>query len=412
LSGVLRFTTAGSVDDGKSTLIGRLLVDTQGAFEDQVYAATRDNEKRGGHGIDFALLTDGLKAEREQGITIDVAYRYFSTPRRKFIIADAPGHEQYTRNMITAASTVEAAVILVDVQNGVTAQSRQHACIAHLMGIQHLIIAVNKMDLAGYERAPFERVREEFSLFLNRLGHDGARFIPLSALRGDMVVERGHQLSWYTGPALLETLESLKIDDQPLRKPFRMAVQLVNRPPVLGIPDFRGYMGRVISGRLKAGQRIMVLPSRHEAVVDRVFNGDGTCDYAGPGDSITVTLDRDLDVSRGDLLTAIEGAPAPRSQFDALLCWMSDRRLKPGGRYMLRHTTRLTKAVIPTVDHRVDIHSLNRVEAGEVVKNDIAYVKVKTFQPLACEAYRVNRGTGAFILIDDENGTAAAGMIQ
>jgi sulfate adenylyltransferase subunit 1 len=296
--GLLRFITAGSVDDGKSTLIGRLLVDARGAFEDQVSAAQRDNERRGGKGIDFALLTDGLKAEREQGITIDVAYRYFNTERRKFIIADAPGHEQYTRNMVTGASTADLALILVDARQGLVTQSRRHAYIAHLVGIRHIIVAVNKMDLIGFQKETYDRICAEFKSFFQQLGPVDLRFIPISALQGDMVVQRGDNLPWYTGDTVMETLETIEIEQQDASH-LRFPIQLVNRPPLPELGDFRGYMGRMASGRVKVGQQIAIMPGGRKTTVTGIMTFEGDRQTAFAPQSLTVTLAEDLDASRG-----------------------------------------------------------------------------------------------------------------
>jgi sulfate adenylyltransferase subunit 1 len=410
--GLLRFLTAGSVDDGKSTLIGRLLVDARGAFEDQVSAAQRDNERRGGKGIDFALLTDGLKAEREQGITIDVAYRYFSTDRRKFIIADAPGHEQYTRNMVTGASTADLALILVDARTGLVTQSRRHAFIAHLLGIRHVVVVVNKMDLVDYDREQYERVCNDFRDFFSRLDPIDLRFIPMSALLGDMVVQRGDNLPWYDGPTMMEILETIEIDQQDASH-LRFPVQLVNRPPMPELADFRGYMGRIASGRVNVGQRVMVMPAGRQTTVTGISAFDGDLQSAFAPQSITLTLAEDLDVSRGDMITGIEDAPAARKEFEATICWMSPKPMRTGAKYLLRHTSRRVKAMPAEIAYRIDPNTLER-QTGltELHQNEIARVSIKTLQPIACDSYRENRETGAFILIDDANDTAGAGFID
>jgi sulfate adenylyltransferase subunit 1 len=410
--GLLRFITAGSVDDGKSTLIGRLLVDARGAFEDQVSAAQRDNERRGGKGIDFALLTDGLKAEREQGITIDVAYRYFNTERRKFIIADAPGHEQYTRNMVTGASTADLALILVDARQGLVTQSRRHAYIAHLVGIRHIIVAVNKMDLVDFKKDVYDRICSEFQTFFEQLGPVDLRFIPISALQGDMVVQRGSNLPWYNGATVMETLETIEVEQQDARH-LRFPVQLVNRPPLPELGDFRGYMGKIASGRVKVGQKIAILPSGRQTKVTGILTFDGEKDTAFAPQSITMTLAEDVDTSRGDMITGIDDAPQPRTQVEATICWMSPKPMKSGGKYRLRHTTRLVKALVSGIQYRVDPNTLERqTEIPELRQNDIARISVKTLLPIACDSYRQNRETGAFLLIDDNNDTAGAGFIE
>jgi sulfate adenylyltransferase subunit 1 len=411
--GLLRFITAGSVDDGKSTLIGRLLVDARGAFEDQVSAATRDNERRGGKGIDFSLLTDGLKAEREQGITIDVAYRYFATDRRKFIIADSPGHEQYTRNMVTAASKVDLALILVDARQGLVTQSRRHAFIAHLLGIRHFIIAVNKMDLVDYSRDRYNQIVAEFTEFFSRLDPVDLRFVPISALLGDMVVERGSSLGWYDGPTTMELLETVEIERQDASH-LRFPVQLVNRPPLAELGDFRGYMGQIVSGRVRVGQPVTILPAGRHTKVTGIVTFDGDLENAFSPQSITLTLAEDIDIVRGDMIVEDDGnPPSPQTSLNAIVCWMSAKPMRPGKKYGLRHTTRRVKAMVNTIDYRIDPNTLERATGIEELKqNDIAHVSIKTLLPIVCDPYRVNRETGAFILIDDSNDTVAAGFIE
>ena len=410
--GLLRFITAGSVDDGKSTLIGRLLVDARGAFEDQVSAATRDNERRGGKGIDFSLLTDGLKAEREQGITIDVAYRYFSTERRKFIIADAPGHEQYTRNMVTAASTADLALILVDARTGMVTQSRRHSFIAHLLGIRHFVIAVNKMDLVDYSRERYEQVVKEFTDFFNMLDPVDVRYVPISALQGDMVVERGNLFPWYEGPTVMELLETMEIEQQDASD-LRFPVQLVNRPPMPELGDFRGYMGRIASGRVQVGETISIQPGGRRTTVTGITTFDGERESAFAPQSVTLTLAEDVDISRGDIIAGIENSPNPRRELEATLCWMSREPMKVGAKYLLRHTSRKVKAMVTGIGYKIDPNTLERATGmTELKQNEIASVTVKTLQPIACDAYKTNRETGAFILIDESNDTVAAGFIS
>ena len=412
-SNVLRFTTAGSVDDGKSTLIGRLLVETQGAFEDQIEGAKRENERRGGKGIDFSLLTDGLRAEREQGITIDVAYRYFATPNRKFIIADAPGHEQYTRNLVTSASNSDLAVILIDARNGMMTQSRRHTFIAGLLGIRHFIVAINKMDLIDFGRERYEEIKRDFHNFINRLGGAEVYCIPISALEGDHVTEPSQRMPWYTGPKMLELLESIQVDDGASKLPFRFAVQLVSRPPASpDFPDFRGYMGRVASGSVRVGDRIVVLPSGARSTVAGIVTRDGRLDQAFARQSVTITLADDLDISRGDLISSEDRAVA-RTDFKATLCWMNERKLRLNHRYVLRHTTKTVRAVINEIDYRLDVNTLERQSpVSELQTNDIGLVRIKTLQPVVCDPYVVNRQTGGFIIVDENNDTVAAGMIQ
>jgi sulfate adenylyltransferase subunit 1 len=410
--GLLRFITAGSVDDGKSTLIGRLLVDARGAFEDQVSAAQRDNERRGGKGIDFSLLTDGLKAEREQGITIDVAYRYFNTERRKFIIADSPGHEQYTRNMVTAASTADLALILVDSRQGLVAQSRRHAFIAHLLGIRHVIVAVNKMDLVDFSRQRYDAVCDDFRSFFARLDPIDLRFVPISALLGDMVVERGGNLAWYSGPTVMELLETIEIEQQDASH-LRFPIQLVNRPPLAELTDFRGYMGRIASGRVHAGQPVTIMPSGRRTTVTGIVTFDGESESAFAPQSVTLTLAEDVDTSRGDMITGIDDVPETRREFAATVCWMNSKPLRAGGKYRLRHTTRLVKAIVSKIHYRIDPNTTERQPGpAELHQNDIARIAIKTLQPIACDPYRANRETGSFLLIDDNNETAGAGVIE
>ncbi len=411
-NGVLRFITAGSVDDGKSTLIGRLLHDTRAIFEDQLAAVQRASWKRGQDEMDLSLLTDGLEAEREQGITIDVAYRYFATPRRKFIIADTPGHEQYTRNMVTGASTADAAVILVDARKGVLPQTRRHTYIAHLLGVRHIVVAVNKMDLVGYDQAVFERIRGDFLAFASALGIPELRFIPLSALRGDLVVERGTGMDWYRGPTLLVTLEEIDarrgIDALPLRFP----VQLVVRPG--SGSDFRGYAGRLESGAIEPGDELQALPSGRRSVIrDIVFHGKSV-PGAVAGDSVTLVLADDIDVSRGDMLADASDAPRAVKSLKARLCWFSEAPLNRSARFVLKHTTRTVKARLASLDDRVDINTLERqLSPAGLAMNDIAHVSLTLAQPVFMDPYDLNRATGSFVLIDEvTNHTLAAGMIE
>ncbi len=414
--GVLRFITAGSVDDGKSTLIGRLLHDTSAILEDQLAAVARASQKRGQEEIDLSLLTDGLEAEREQGITIDVAYRYFTTPRRKFIIADTPGHEQYTRNMVTGASTADAAVILVDTRKGVLPQTRRHTYLAHLLGVRHIIVAVNKMDLVGYDETAFERIRGEFLAFVSALGIPDLRFIPISALRGDLVVGRGANMPWYGGPTLLLALEELEIADEADALPFRFPVQLVVRPGTGS--DFRGYAGRIESGVLFAGAEVLALPSGRRAVVKDITSLDKSLTVAVAGDSVTLVLTDDIDISRGDLLADPAAAPRTARTVDARICWLSaeplDAKTLHAARFVLKHTTRSVKAKIVSLDHRVDVDTLARQGApAGLAMNDIARVAIALAQPIFVDPYELNRATGSFILVDETtHQTVAAGMIE
>jgi len=414
--GVLRFITAGSVDDGKSTLIGRLLHDTRAIFEDQLAAVARASSRRGQDDLDLSLLTDGLEAEREQGITIDVAYRYFATPRRKFIIADTPGHEQYTRNMVTGASTADAAVILVDARKGVLPQTRRHTYIAHMLGVRHIVVAVNKMDLVGSDEATFERIRRDFRAFASALGIADLRCIPISALRGDLVVERGENMKWYRGPTLLAALEQIDVADEADALPFRFPVQLVVRPGAG--TDFRGYSGRIESGVLHRGAEVLALPSGRRTVVKDIVCLDDSLPAAVSGDSVTLTLADDIDVSRGDLLAEPALPPRTVKEIEARICWLSaqplDARALPAARFLLKHTTRSVKARLISLDSRVDVATLERqAKPAGVAMNDIAHVALALAQPLFVDSYELNRATGSFILIDEAtNQTVAAGMID
>jgi sulfate adenylyltransferase subunit 1 len=413
---VLRFITAGSVDDGKSTLIGRLLHDTSAIFEDQLAAVARASSRRGQEDIDLSLLTDGLEAEREQSITIDVAYRYFATPRRKFIIADTPGHEQYTRNMVTGASTAGAAVILVDARKGVLPQTRRHTYIAHLLGVRHVIVAVNKMDLVAYDETVFKRVRRDFLAFAAALGIADLRFIPISALRGDLVVERGADLDWYDGPTLLAALEEIEVADEADVLPFRFPVQLVLHTGAGG--DFRGYAGRLESGVLVRGAEVLALPSGRRTAVKDIISLERSLPAAVAGDSVTLILADDIDISRGDLLADPVLPPCSVKAIEARICWLSaeplDPRTLPAARFVLKHTTRSVKAKLVSLNDRVDVNTCERLAApAGLAMNDIAHVTLALAQTLFVDPYGLNRATGSFILIDEtSNQTVAAGMID
>lgn len=413
--GVLRFITAGSVDDGKSTLIGRLLHDSRQVLEDQLASVTRASARKGVEYLDLSLLTDGLEAEREQGITIDVAYRYFATAKRKFIIADTPGHEQYTRNMVTGASTADAAIILIDARKGVLPQTRRHTYIAHLLGVKHILVAVNKMDLVNYAQEVFDTIRADYLDFAARLGIDSLRFFPVSALQGDMVVERGTGMPWHDGPTLLETLEGIEVQDEAQLKPMRFPVQLVIRPGAG--TDFRGYAGRLESGVVRVGDEVVVLPAERRTRVRDIRLLDQSLDVAVADDSVILLLEDEIDISRGDMIAHHgEAADAPRAlkSLTATLCWLSDEGYNPVARYVLKHTSRSVKAKITALDHRVDIHTLEDQPAPEtLLMNDIAQVRLTLAQPVCADAYARNRVTGAFILIDEAtNQTVAAGMID
>jgi len=408
--GVLRFLTAGSVDDGKSTLIGRLLYDTKAILADQLAALERTSERRG-TALDLALLTDGLTAEREQGITIDVAYRYFATALRKFIIADAPGHEQYTRNMVTAASTAQLAILLVDARHGVVTQTRRHATLAHLVGIPHLVVAVNKMDLVDFSEEAFARIVRDFVAFAERSGIEDVRFVPISALDGDMIVDRGDRLSWYDGPTLLQILETAEVSRDLAQAPFRFPIQLVARPTE-GRP--RGYMGRIESGSVAVGDAVTVLPSGITTRIRAIETFDGPQAAAGLHASVTVVLDDEIDISRGDMLVHADAPPAVARSLSATLCWLGDAPLDPRRRYLLRHTTREVRAHVERIDDLWNISTQRHEPAlATLARNDIGRIALKLAQPVFAEPYRVNHSTGSFILIDETtNNTVAAGMIQ
>ena len=412
---LLRLVTVGSVDDGKSTLIGRLLVDTKGAFEDQLLAVRKkkgEEHVASAAEIDLAMLTDGLAAEREQGITIDVAYRYFATPKRKFIMADCPGHEQYTRNMVTGASTANAAIILIDARNGVMPQTKRHTHILGLLGMPHLIVAVNKMDLVGFDQAVFENIRSEMNAYCDKQGIKDLICIPISALDGDMVAVRGDNMGWYEGQTLLETLESLSVLDDIDDKPFRFPVQLVNRPQTAELPDYRGFMGTIASGTVRVGDRLMVASTGLASTVEEIVTFDGKQQEAFVPQSVTLTLTDEIDISRGDMLVDPEAQPANTKELVANVCWIGSEPLSERKKYLLKHTTSTVKAMVTSIDFRRDIHSLEKEEADELVMNEIGQITFKLLKPLFYDAYKENRVTGSFILIDAfTNNTVGAGMI-
>ena len=412
--GLLRFITAGSVDDGKSTLIGRLLVDVRGAFEDQVSAAQRDNERRGRQGIDFALLTDGLKAEREQGITIDVAYRYFATPRRKFIIADTPGHVQYTRNMVTGASTADLGLVLVDARTGLTEQSRRHAVILSMLRVPHLVLAVNKMDLVDYDEDVYNKITAEFEAFATKLTVPDLTVIPISALKGDNVVTRSDKMPWYEGSSLMHHLEHVHVASDRDLIDTRFPVQYVVRPKSDVFHDYRGYAGQVAGGVLKPGDDVLVLPSGFTSKIAGIDLHDQEISEAFPPMSVTVRLEDDLDVSRGDMICRVKNAPTPSQDIDAMVCWMTSAPLRPRQKLAIKHTTRAGRAMVTEVQYRLDINTLHRdQETGELGLNEIGRVRLRTTTPLLADAYEKNRSTGSFILIDEATGaTVGAGMIN
>jgi sulfate adenylyltransferase subunit 1 len=413
---LLRLVTVGSVDDGKSTLIGRLLVDTKGAFEDQLLAVRKkkgDDQIASASEIDLAMLTDGLAAEREQGITIDVAYRYFATPKRKFIMADCPGHEQYTRNMVTGASTANCAIILVDARNGVMKQTKRHTHILGLLGMPHLIVAVNKMDLVGFDQGAFEAIRDELAQFCAKQGIEHTITIPISALNGDMVTVRGDNMPWYHGATLLETLESLEVANHIDAAPFRFPVQLVNRPQTPEWPDYRGFMGRIVSGTVKVGDQVTVLPSGKTSRIKEIVTFDGNLDEAFAPMSPTLTLTDEIDISRGDMLVHVNDGPVDAKDVEAMVCWMGEEALLPRKKYLIKHTTNTLKAMVTDIVYRTDIHTLER-ETGvdEMAMNDIGRVAFKLQKPMFCDAYADNHATGSFVIIDSfTNNTVGAGMI-
>jgi len=409
--GVLRFITCGSVDDGKSTLIGRLLFDSKLIFEDQLKALEADSRKFGTQGreIDLALLVDGLAAEREQGITIDVAYRYFATARRKFIVADTPGHEQYTRNMATGASTAELAVILVDARNGVLTQTRRHSCIATLLGIRHVVLAVNKMDAVGWRQSVFDEIAQEYRAFAGEIGLKDVHAVPLSALRGDNVLTASANMPWYSGPTLLSLLETVDTAADVYARPFRLPVQWVNRPD----SGFRGYAGSIASGRIRAGDEIAVLPGGRTSRVARIVTWAGDAKEAGAGEAVTLTLADEIDVSRGDVIAPATARPEATDQFQATLIWMHEHHLLPGRSYMLKTANRTVGASVTEIKGRIDVHTLHREAAKVLELNEIGVCNLGLDAPIAFDAYAENRTTGSFILIDRvTNETVAAGMID
>jgi bifunctional enzyme CysN/CysC len=406
---LLRFSTAGSVDDGKSTLIGRLLYDTKSIFEDQLEAVEDASTRRGEGYVNLALLTDGLRAEREQNITIDVAYRYFATPKRKFIIADTPGHIQYTRNMVTGASTAELAIILIDARNGVLTQSKRHGFLSSLLGIPHIVVAINKMDLVDWSEARYDEIAKDYSDFARRLGVDDLTFIPMSALLGDNVVDESENMPWYRGSTLLHHLEHVNVGAHRNLVDFRFPVQYVVRPG----QDYRGYAGRVSSGTIRPGEEILVLPSRKTTTVASVDTFDGALDEANAGDSVSLTTTDELDISRGDMIVRPLNLPSADTEIDATICWTSEQPMEPNKQYWLRQTTRETKSFINRIVYRIDVDTLHRDEVKQFELNDIGRVHITTAQPIFFDRYQLNRETGSFVLIDPHtNNTVAAGMIR
>ena len=411
---LLRFATAGSVDDGKSTLIGRLLLDSKSIFEDQLEAVEATSVSKGYDYTDLALLTDGLRSEREQGITIDVAYRYFATPSRKFIIADTPGHVQYTRNMVTGASTADLGLVLVDARQGLTEQSRRHAVILSLLRVPHLVLAVNKMDLVDYDQATFERIQSEFSSFATKLSIPDLTVIPISALKGDNVVHRSEHMPWYQGSSLMHHLENVHVASDRDLVDTRFPVQYVVRPKSDDFHDYRGYAGQVAGGVLKPGDEVVVLPSGMTSTIEAIDLFDEEVAEAFPPMSVTVRLADDVDVSRGDMIARINNAPKPSQDIDAMVCWMTNEPLRPRQKLAIKHTTRMGRALVKDIQYRLDVNSLHRdQDTKELGLNEIGRVQLRTTVPLLCDPYSKNRTTGSFILIDEATGvTVGAGMIN
>lgn len=413
---LLRLNTCGSVDDGKSTLIGRLLYDSKSLMEDQIEALERSADITGGGQINLANLTDGLRAEREQGITIDVAYRYFATPHRKFIIADTPGHVQYTRNMVTGASTANLSIILIDARQGVIEQSRRHAIIASLLRIPHLVVAINKMDLVDWSEERFLEIKDQFDEFLPRLDIKDVKFIPVSALNGDNIVTPSDRTPWYPGPTLLGHLETVHIASDWNLSNFRMPVQWVNRPNSPSDPalhDFRGLSGQISGGIVKVGQKVTVLPSGFSSTVKQIWTLDGPIEEAFSPQSVTLVLEHDLDISRGDVIVDAEDLPGASSELHANVCWMNPRPLTPGKQYLLKHTTQTVKAAVTAIDHKINISTLDKEDGvAELAMNDLGEIRLKTAKPVIYDGYATNRLTGSFILIEPgTNATVAAGML-
>ena len=410
---LLRFTTAGSVDDGKSTLIGRLLFDSKSIFEDQMEAIESVSTKKGEDRVNLALLTDGLRAEREQGITIDVAYRYFATPKRKFIIADTPGHIQYTRNMVTGASTANLAIILVDARNGIVEQTKRHSFIASLLGIPHIIYCINKMDLVNYKEDEFLKLKKELSNFSSKLTSKDVRFIPISALKGDNIVNRSSKMKWYEGSTLLHILENIHIASDYNLIDCRFPVQNVIRPQKKEFHDFRGYAGRISGGIFKKGDEIVVLPSGFYSKIKSIYNFDEQLEEAFVPMSVTMTLEDDLDISRGDMLVRANNQPQATQDIDLMICWLGENPLSEKGKYIVKHTSKEVRGIIKKVLYKVDINTLHRNENDKIISsNDIARISIRVTQPLFIDKYRKNRVTGSIIIIDENtHNTTAAGMI-
>lgn len=410
---LLRLSTAGSVDDGKSTLIGRLLYDSKSIFEDQMEAIESASQKRGEDYVNLALLTDGLRAEREQGITIDVAYRYFSTPKRKFIIADTPGHIQYTRNMVTGASTANLAIILVDARKGIIEQTYRHSYIASLLQIPHIVVCINKMDLVNWDEKTFHKIVTDYKAFASKLDIKDVHFLPISALAGDNVVNRSENMPWYQGPTLMYLLETIHIGSDLNHIDARFPVQYVIRPMKNDYHDFRGYAGRIAGGVFRVGDKVKALPSGFSSRIKSILTMDGELQEAFAPQSVTITLDDEIDISRGDMLVRENNVPQIEQEFDVMLCWMNEKKMVPRGKYILRHTTKECKCIVKEVKYKLNINTLQRVEEEvEIGLNDIGRVTIRTTVPLFFDSYRKNRNTGSIILVDEAtNETIAAGMM-
>ena len=410
---LLRFTTAGSVDDGKSTLIGRLLYDSKAIFEDQMDILEETSKQRGEEGINLALLTDGLRSEREQGITIDVAYRYFATPKRKFIIADTPGHIQYTRNMVTGASTANLALLLVDARHGVIEQTKRHAFIASLLQIPHIAVCINKMDLVDHSKEAFDKIKKDFESFATKLEIKDVRFIPISALNGDNVVDRSENMDWYDGSTLMHLLENIHIGSDHNHVDCRFPVQYVVRPQSAEYPDYRGYAGRIEGGVFKAGDEVTVLPSGFTSKIKSIDTFNGEIEQAFSPMSVCMTLEDDIDISRGDMIVRENNQPTNEQDVELMICWMNERKMIPRGKYTIRHTSQTARCIIKDVKYKMDINTLHRNEEDkEIGLNDIGRISIRTTKPLFFDSYRRNRNTGSIILVDEAtNETVAAGMI-
>ena len=410
---LLRFTTAGSVDDGKSTLIGRLLYDSKAIFEDQMELLEETSKQRGEEGVNLALLTDGLRSEREQGITIDVAYRYFATPKRKFIIADTPGHIQYTRNMVTGASTANLALLLVDARHGVIEQTKRHAFIASLLQIPHIAVCINKMDLVNHSQEAYDKIKADFEDFSSKLEIKDVHFIPISALNGDNVVDRSENMKWYEGSTLMHLLENIHIGSDQNHVDCRFPVQYVVRPQSAEYPDYRGYAGRIEGGVFKPGDDVTILPSGFTSKIKSIDTFDGEVEEAFSPMSVCMTLEDDIDISRGDMLVRENNKPTIKQDVDVMICWMNDKKMIQRGKYTIRHTSQTARCIIKEVKYKMDINTLHRIEDDlEIGLNDIGRITIRTTKPLFFDSYRRNRNTGSIILVDEAtNETVAAGMI-